>query len=127
MKIILFSVLILFPLYNKAQNVKTFLDALVKMEYAVLEKYLSKEVNCTLDGTLITGKHSLITKLTEFVSSHSIKSDKIIHEGVTKGKESYMGIGSLISDKSKYRVYLTFGTGENKGMVQDIKIEKDVL
>ena len=66
-------------------------------------------------------------KLTDFVSTNGIKSSKLIHEAVTKGKESFMGIGSLISDKSKYRVYLTFGSGENKEMVKDIKIEKDLF
>jgi hypothetical protein len=127
MKSIIFFLLLSIPCRNEAQNVKLFLDAIVKSESAILNKFLSDEVNCSLEGSAIIGKHNVIAKLTDFVSSAGIRSDKLIHEAVTKGKESYMGIGSLISDKSKYRVYLTFGAGDKKGLVQDIKIEKDIF
>ncbi|MBP6796074.1 MAG: DUF4783 domain-containing protein [Saprospiraceae bacterium] len=127
MKSTIFLLLILLPGRNEAQTVKSFLDAIVKSENYTLNKYLSNEVICNLEGSEINGKQNVLMKLTDFVSTNGIKSSKLIHEAVTKGKESFMGIGSLISDKSKYRVYLTFGSGENKEMVKDIKIEKDLF
>lgn len=127
MKSITLFLLLLLPYNKEAQTVKSFLDAILKSENHTLTKFLSPEVSCILEGTAINGKQHVIAKLSEFVSSNGIKSVKLIHEAVTKGKESYMGIGSLISDKSKYRVYLTFDSGENKGLIQDIKIEKDLF
>jgi len=123
----IFFILLSLPWDNGAQSVKLFLDAIVKSESHILNKFLSDDVYCILEGTTINGKQKVMARLSDFVTSNGIKSDKLIHEAVTKGKESYMGIGSLISEKSKYRVYLTFGAGENKGLVQDIKIEKDIF
>jgi len=125
MKSTIFLFLIILTGRNEAQTVKTFLDAIVKSENYILNKHLSNEVICNLEGSEINGKQNVLMKLTDFVSINGIKSSKLIHETVTKGKESFMGIGSLISDKSKYRVYLTFGSGDNKALVKDIKIEKD--
>ncbi len=127
MKSIFFFLLLSLPWRNESQTVKLFLDAIVKSENHILSKFLSDEVNCNVEGNTINGKQKVLAKLLEFVSSNGIKSDKLIHESVTKGKGSYMGIGSLISAQSKYRVYLTFGAGDQRGMVKDIKIEKDLF
>lgn len=110
-----------------SQSVKPILDALVKSDQNQLNRYFSHEVSLELDGNTLTGREGVISKLEEFISFHTIKSAKLVHEGVTKGKESFMGIGNLMSDKVKYRVYLMFGQGELKNQVKEVRIEKDLF
>lgn len=122
---------ILFLFLNQllpAQSVKGVLQALAQQDQTFLNQNFSSEVHYSLDLQSYEGsKIEAIQSVLNFVGSSSGKNFKIIHEGVPKGKESFMGIGNLVSDKGKFRVYITFHFKDNKYLVNELKIEKDGL
>lgn len=128
MKLFLFFAMSMFTLDVTGQSVKSFLDAIVKNDLAYLDKNLASKVNYTIDQkSNEQSKTQIIEHLKAFISSFSIKNSKLIHEGVSKGKDCYMGIGSLLAEKDKYRIYITFKTEASKSLVNDLRIEKDEL
>jgi hypothetical protein len=128
MKIFLFLTITIFTQGLPGQSVKSVLEAIVKNDQDYLDKNLASIVNYTLDQhSSVQSKQLIIDRLRTFIASAAIKQHKLIHEGVTKGKESFMGIGNLIADKGKYRIYITFTTEDGKTLVNDLRIEKDDL
>jgi hypothetical protein len=113
----------------QAQSVKSVLDAMVKMDQGYLDKNMSSDLSFTLESPYAEGTKTEggLAQFKAFLSNNPIKSYKIIHEGVAKGKEGFMGISSLTTDKDKYRIYLSFKAGDNKYLVNQLRIEKDGL
>jgi len=113
---------ILFLFLNQllpAQSVKGVLQALAQQDQTFLNQNFASEVHYSLDLQSYEGS--------KIEAIQSVLNFKIIHEGVPKGKESFMGIGNLVSDKGKFRVYITFHFKDNKYLVNELKIEKDGL
>lgn len=128
MRILTFLILSSFIVPLQAQSVKATLDAIVRTDKEYFIKYFANEVAFSVDQEEQSlTKEQAIEKLKAFVAATSIKSNKIIHEGVAKGKDGYMGIGSLISDKGKFRVYISFKNVDGSKVIQELKLEKDVL
>jgi len=111
-----------------AQSIRTTVDALVRGDREYFNKNFTPEVSLTIeDQEQVVSKPEAIQKIMDFVQSMSIRSGKTIHEGVSKGKDSSMGIGSLLADKSKYRVYVSFKTVEGAKLIHELRFEKDIL
>jgi hypothetical protein len=68
-------------------------------------------------------KAEAIVLLKKFLAENKPKSCKMLHNGASKGKDSIYGIGSLVADSGKYRVYVYAKKGDGK--VQEIRIEKE--
>ncbi|MEP7268211.1 MAG: DUF4783 domain-containing protein [Saprospiraceae bacterium] len=122
---LLFVVVVNIPM--SGQGIRPFLDAVIKMDNSQLEKYLASDATITVENQVATGEKNVVSKLSSFVTESGVKTLKIVHEGVAKGKDSIMGIGSLISDKGKFRVYLTFKNIDGLSIIQEIRIERDTF
>lgn len=112
----------------EAQSIRTTVDAILRGDKEYFNKNFTQEVAITLDEQeQMLSKPEAIEKILDFVQSMAIKSGKTIHEGVSKGKDSSMGIGSLMADKSKYRVYISFKTVDGAKLIHELRFEKDIL
>lgn len=128
MRILSFVLLVSLYVPLNAQSVKAALDAIVRTDKEYFSKNFANEVVFSVDQQETTlSKDQAIEKLKAFVLTASIRSSKIIHEGVAKGKDGYMGIGSLISDKSKFRVYISYKNMDGAKLINELKFEKDTL
>ncbi len=111
-----------------AQSIRTTVDAMIRGDKEYFEKNLTQEVAVTIDEQeQMLPKPQAIEKIMGFVQSMGLKSGKTIHEGVSKGKDSSMGIGSLMADKSKYRVYISFKAADGIKLIHELRFEKDIL
>lgn len=112
----------------EAQSIRTTVDAMIRGDKEYFNKNFTREVAVTIDEQeQIMSKPEAIEKIMDFVQSMAIKSGKTIHEGVSKGKDSSMGIGGLMADKSKYRVYISFKTADGLKLIHELRFEKDIL
>jgi len=128
MRILTFVILSAFVVPLDAQMVKTALDAIVRTDKEYFNKYFAPQITFTIDQNEQTvSKEQAIEKIKAFVMASNIRSNKIIHEGITKGKDAYMGIGSLIADKAKFRVYISYKTMDGNKLIHELKFEKDIL
>jgi hypothetical protein len=127
MRINFFVVFLFWFSILSAQNVRPVLDAILKKDQSLMEKLFSEQVSGTIENNTVSGISTVIQELQEFVAQNQIKNQKIIHETIARGSGHLMGIGSLSSDKSKFRVYLTFVPVQGKTVVQTIKVERDEL
>ena len=129
MRLYLFVTLLVFHPDIQGQSVKSILDAMVKMDQGYLDKNMSSDLTFTLESPYAEGTKTEggLAQFKLFLFNNPIKSYKVIHEGVAKGKEGFMGISSLTTEKDRYRIYLSFKAGDNKYMVNQLRIEKDGL
>jgi len=128
MRILTFVLISALYIPLEAQSVKSALDAIVRADKEYFNKYFAQEVNFCVDQDEQTlTKEQAVEKLKAFLLASSFRSNKIIHEGVAKGKDGYMGIGSLISDKSKFRVYISYKNMDGSKLIHELKFEKDIL
>ncbi|MEO5583730.1 MAG: DUF4783 domain-containing protein [Saprospiraceae bacterium] len=129
MRIYIFLILIALHPELPGQSVKSVLDAMMKMDQGSLDKNLSADLAFIMEPSHADGNKSEggLAQFKMFLSNNPIKSYKIIHEGVARGKEGFMGISSLITDKNKYRIYLSFKAEDNRYLVNQLRIEKDEL
>jgi Domain of unknown function (DUF4783) len=123
--------LILFALHPDlpGQSARSILDAMMKMDQGYLDKNLSSDLAFIIEPPYSDGNKAEggLAQFKVFLFNNPIKSYKIIHEGVAKGKEGFMGISSLITDKNKFRIYLSFKAEDNRYLVNQLRIEKDGL
>ncbi|MEP7323482.1 MAG: DUF4783 domain-containing protein [Saprospiraceae bacterium] len=125
MRIYIFLILIALHPDLPGQSVKSVLDAMMKMDQGSLDKNLSSDLAFIMeDGNKSEGG---LAQFKVFLSNNPIKSYKIIHEGVARGKEGFMGISSVTTDKNKYRIYLSFKAEDNRYLVNQLRVEKDGL
>lgn len=128
MRIFSFLILSAFLVPVEAQTVKAALDAMVRNDKEYFNKSFAPQITFVIDQEEQTlSKEQAIEKIKAFVLAANIKSNKIIHEGVAKGREAYMGIGSLIADKSKFRVYIYYKHTDGIMQIHELKFEKDAL
>ncbi|MDZ4710229.1 MAG: DUF4783 domain-containing protein [Saprospiraceae bacterium] len=128
MKMLTFVMLSAFFVPLEAQTVKTALDAIVRNDKEYFNKYFAPQITFIIDQEEQTvSKEQAIEKIKAFVMASNIRSNKIIHEGITKGRDAYMGIGSLIADKTKFRVYISYKNMDGNQLIHELKFEKDIL
>jgi hypothetical protein len=111
----------------KGQTVKSVLEAMSSLDQAYMEKSFAQDMAFYMDQSDDPGSRAGgFSDLKTFLAAHRFKSYKLIHEGVAKGKEGFMGIGSIVTDKARYRIYIVFKSVDNKSVVSEVRLEKEL-
>lgn len=111
----------------RAQTVKSVLEAMSNMDRAYLEKSIAPDMTFIMDQSDDLGSRSGgLSEFKSFLAANHFKSYKLIHEGVAKGKEGFMGIGSIVTEKARYRIYIVFKSVDNKSLVSEVRLEKEL-
>lgn len=91
----------------------------------VLSNYLANSIDLSIlnnDKTL--SKTQAISELESFFNTNKPKSFNQVHQGNSKGRDSYYCIGELETSNAKYRVYVYFKSTGATSQVQEIRMDK---
>ncbi len=90
-----------------------------------ISSYFGSMVDITiLDSENTQSKSQALAALESFLSKNKPTSFTQVHQGTSKGKDSYYCIGELETQNGKFRVYVYFKTNASTTQIQEIRIDK---
>jgi hypothetical protein len=126
---ILFSMMMLSSICAKAEVADPVWDAVSEAfrqaNIRGISSYFGSMVDITiLDSENTQSKSQALAALESFLSKNKPKSFTQVHQGTSKGKDSYYCIGELETQNGKFRVYVYFKTNASTTQIQEIRIDK---
>ena len=107
---------------------KSKLTMIVRVLFSILlwsSSYSGSMVDLTIqDQENTLTKSQAITSLENFLNKNKPKSFTQVHQGSSKGKESYYCIGELDTINGKFRVYIYFKSAGSTTNIHEIRIDK---
>lgn len=126
---IFFSILVLSSFSARAEVADPIWDAVSdafrQANVRNIGSYFGNMVDLTIldqDNTLT--KSQAITALETFLNKNKPKSFTQVHQGTSRGKESYYCIGELDTINGKFRVYVYFKTVGTNTNIHEIRIDR---
>lgn len=109
---------------DNASVVDTISTALRSGDTKEVNKYFANSVDVTIiDYQDFLNRNNTIQRVNAFFSNKQVTGYDIIHEGKSKGKDSVYTIGTLITDKGDYKIYMFITTKNKNHFIEEIKIE----
>ncbi|HMW75844.1 MAG TPA: DUF4783 domain-containing protein [Saprospiraceae bacterium] len=125
----LFMILMLCTITSKAEVADPIWDAVSDAfrngNIRSVSGYFGKMVDLTIVNTENTEtKDQAISSLETFLSKNKPTGFTQVHQGTSRGKESYYCIGELNTQNGKFRVYVYFKTVSTLTQIQEVRIDK---
>ncbi len=126
---VLFSILLLSSFSMKGEVADPVWDAVSEAFRQANVRNISSYFGSMVDLTIQDQENTLtksqaITSLENFLNKNKPKSFTQVHQGSSKGKESYYCIGELDTINGKFRVYIYFKSAGSTTNIHEIRIDK---
>lgn len=126
-RIIFFSLFIFsFNLIVHAQSIESFISSLGKADYASIESFLSEKLDLyVIDQQKYVPKSEAINTIKYFLSNHSPKAIKSVHQGSSRQAEGgHYKLAKLDTSNGTFRVFIYYEIENKQLKVIELRFEK---
>jgi len=115
---------IFFSIGLSGQSEAAFFNAFKSADVTTIETYLEDNIDfCLFEDQQIMNKKAAMTKLNNFLGSHTIQSVEIMHKGASKNRSSQYKVAKITTTKNTFRVFV-YATGAiGPKTVKEIRID----
>lgn len=121
----IFLVLAIFLSFGlSSQSETAFFNAFKSADVTTIESYLEDNIDfCLFEDQQIMNKKAAMTKLKNFLASHTITNVEVMHKGASKDKSSQYKVAKITTSKNTFRVFVYAAGAIGTKTVKEIRID----